>query len=63
MPVYEYKCEHCGKKFEVLVMNVEKRDTIQPCPICGSERTKRLVSQIAGFSIDWYPRWTHKGKT
>ncbi|MDQ3571783.1 MAG: zinc ribbon domain-containing protein [Actinomycetota bacterium] len=41
MPIYEFKCEACGTRFEALVpMNTTSR----ACPACESERTTRLLS-------------------
>lgn len=52
MPVYEYRCQDCGKKFQALIgMTAEPDD--EACPHCGSKRTGRLVSRfIRGRSED-----------
>ncbi|MCX8160436.1 MAG: zinc ribbon domain-containing protein [Candidatus Saccharicenans sp.] len=42
MPIYEYICENCQKRFEVLVkLNSLVKIT---CPDCQSERVKRIIS-------------------
>jgi putative FmdB family regulatory protein len=42
MPMYEYKCEECGREFEEL-MSASSRE--QPrCPSCGAEKTRRMIS-------------------
>ena len=46
MPIYEYRCEGCAGKFEVLTSFAE-RDRAQACPSCSSERTRVLVSSFA----------------
>jgi putative FmdB family regulatory protein len=46
MPIYEYRCESCTEKFEVLTKFAE-RDTTQVCPACESTRTRVLVSSFA----------------
>ena len=46
MPIYEYRCESCSEKFEVLTRFAE-RDTAQACPACESTKTKVLVSSFA----------------
>ena len=46
MPIYEYRCESCSKKFEVLTRFAE-RDRAQVCPTCESTRTRVLVSSFA----------------
>ncbi|HDD35540.1 MAG TPA: zinc ribbon domain-containing protein [Candidatus Desulfofervidus auxilii] len=40
MPIYEYVCEDCGKRFECLVFGNEK----VKCPNCKGENLKRLIS-------------------
>ena len=48
MPVYEFACRTCGKKFSTLVgMTAEADD--ESCPHCASKDTRRLVSRIAKF--------------
>src|SRR5258707_15361873 len=46
MPIYEYRCESCSEKFELLTRFAE-RDTAQACPACESTRTRVLVSSVA----------------
>jgi putative FmdB family regulatory protein len=46
MPIYEYRCEGCAEKFEVLTRFAE-RDTAQICPVCESTKTRVLVSSFA----------------
>ena len=46
MPIYEYRCESCSKKFEVLTRFAE-RDKSQACPTCESTKTRVLVSSFA----------------
>jgi len=46
MPIYEYRCESCAGKFEVLTRFAE-RDKAQVCPTCESTRTRVLVSSFA----------------
>jgi len=40
MPIYEYRCDDCDKKFETLVLR--KSDAVQ-CPVCGGEQLSRLI--------------------
>ena len=44
MPIYEYKCNDCGKNFETLVMGSLKPE----CPSCDSKDLARLMS-ASGF--------------
>ena len=46
MPIYEYRCESCSEKFEVLTRFAE-RDAMQVCPACESTKTRVLVSSFA----------------
>jgi putative FmdB family regulatory protein len=46
MPIYEYRCESCSEKFDVLTRFAE-RDQAQMCPACESTRTRVLVSSFA----------------
>ena len=46
MPIYEYRCESCAGKFEVLTRFAE-RDSAQVCPTCESTKTRVLVSSFA----------------
>jgi putative FmdB family regulatory protein len=49
MPLYEFRCEHCGAGFEELVTAATAAAT---CPSCGSEGAKRTFSvQAAPFSL------------
>lgn len=46
MPMYEYTCEHCGAKLE-LIRRLSQRDDPATCPGCGAA-AQRVIS---GFSI------------
>src|ERR1700674_3263506 len=46
MPIYEYRCESCSEKFDVLTRFAE-RDTAQMCPACESTKTRVMVSSFA----------------
>ncbi|KPK77072.1 MAG: hypothetical protein AMJ89_03070 [candidate division Zixibacteria bacterium SM23_73] len=47
MPIYEYLCEECNLKFEILQRNTSGEKVA--CPKCGTEKVKRLFSTF-GFS-------------
>jgi putative FmdB family regulatory protein len=53
MPMYDYRCEACGHRFEKMV----KLDAPAPaCPECGADASKKLVSPVA-FQLKgggWY---------
>ncbi len=44
MPIYEYECKKCNKRFETLVMGSEKPE----CPKCGS---RSLAKQFSAFAV------------
>ncbi len=43
MPIYEFKCNKCGTKFEELINSGYKNGNIE-CPECGSKESERLFS-------------------
>ena len=45
MPIYEYKCDHCGKKFEVIKTSANPRP-YEHCS-CG----KDAVKVVSNFSF------------
>jgi len=48
VPVYEYRCEECKRKFSALIgMTAEADD--EKCPHCGSAKTAKLVSRFARY--------------
>ena len=51
MPVFEYRCAECGRKFSALVgMTAEADD--ERCSHCGSLRTAKLVSRPGRFRVE-----------
>ena len=63
MPLYEYKCDACGQRFEVIQKFSETADA---CRKCGKGPVHRLLSSPAiqfkgtGFYI---PDYAQKGKS
>jgi putative FmdB family regulatory protein len=45
MPVYEYRCEECGKRSSTLLSSYSSPDPA--CPHCGKPALRRLVSTFA----------------
>jgi putative FmdB family regulatory protein len=43
MPIYEYRCNECGERFELLVRSVA-RQTAPTCPKCGSLQVQKNIS-------------------
>ncbi len=48
MPIYEFKCNHCGDVFEHLIFSSDGDETA--CPTCGDEDTCRLMSSFSSIS-------------
>ncbi|MGM0599606.1 MAG: FmdB family zinc ribbon protein [Candidatus Rifleibacteriota bacterium] len=45
MPLYEYACADCKRKFTVLT-SIDKRDEPKECANCGNKNSRRLVSKF-----------------
>jgi putative FmdB family regulatory protein len=48
MPIYEYRCEACGKRSSSLLASFSTPDPA--CPHCGKPSLRRLVSSFATIS-------------
>ncbi len=48
MPIYEYRCEECGKRSSALLSSFSSADP--SCPHCGKPALQRLVSTFATVS-------------
>ena len=48
MPIYEYRCEECGKRSTSLLPSYSSPDP--PCTHCGKPALRRLVSTFATVS-------------
>jgi putative FmdB family regulatory protein len=54
MPIYEYRCESCGREKEFLQKVSDA--PLTTCPFCGQDALKKLIS-AAGFQLKgsgWY---------
>ncbi len=49
MPIYEYRCEKCSKKFDILHKSSLSEEKIM-CPACGSLENKKVFSTFAAKS-------------
>ncbi|MFM9874749.1 MAG: FmdB family zinc ribbon protein [Fimbriimonadaceae bacterium] len=45
MPIYEFRCHACGKKFELL-LGINDDPTQESCPHCGAKKYSKLVSNF-----------------
>jgi putative FmdB family regulatory protein len=46
MPIYEYECRKCGRRFQRLVMRQGEEKSLE-CPDCGGRGITRLISRVA----------------
>lgn len=46
MPVYEYHCSNCDKKFEIFHKSMNSNEEII-CPECKSKENKRVLSTFS----------------
>ena len=46
MPIYEYRCRKCSKRFSLLTLRVSEKPKPQ-CTHCGSRGADRLLSRFA----------------
>ena len=57
MPIYEYRCQDCGEKFEKLVrINSEQIELV--CPNCGSKEAEKLLSVFGTSGFSTTPNFT-----
>ncbi len=53
MPIYEYRCQHCGKRVSLLFRTFSAASESKPrCPHCQSENLRRLVSRVRVLSSE-----------
>ena len=43
MPLYDFECQDCGRRFVDLVFEDDEENPV--CPKCGSTNTLRLISE------------------
>jgi putative FmdB family regulatory protein len=53
MPVYEYTCKNCGKRFEITA-HWDERDEKAVCPKCKS---KDVEQRFSSFACEPPKRW------
>lgn len=49
MPIYEYRCDECGRRFEKLIRSLNRPPEII-CPQCQSGQVQRLISAPAAHT-------------
>ena len=48
MALYEYKCADCEERFD-LMRPMSAADDVAECPECGSEDSRRVISNFASI--------------
>jgi putative FmdB family regulatory protein len=64
MPLYEYECDACGRRFEVILKSSDT--TVETCKHCGKGPVHRLLSSpaIQFKGTGWYVTdYAQKGKS
>lgn len=46
MPIYEYKCNKCNKKFEFFHKSISSEEQVT-CPDCSSSEIKKMFSKFS----------------
>lgn len=47
MPIYEYRCQQCQKRFSIFWRTIsEATSGVPTCPRCGTTEVRRLVSRV-----------------
>ena len=65
MPLYEYQCDACGARFELIRKFSDP--PVTKCPTCGEEKVRKLVSSPAfqfkgsGWYVTDYARKSDEG--
>jgi putative FmdB family regulatory protein len=49
MALYEYRCADCEERFD-LMRSMSSADDPAPCPECGSEDSRRVISNFAAIT-------------
>ncbi len=53
MPIFEYRCEECGHRFDAFFRHADEADEKQLlCAKCGSEKVRKLFSVIGLGGMD-----------
>jgi len=58
MPLYEYRCNQCGRTFEKMV-RFGQDEPHPACPGCNSDQTQKKISIFANAGTD--PRTSGSG--
>lgn len=51
MPIYEYRCEACGERFEKLVRSARSDEPVV-CPRCSAVETRKQFSAFSALGLE-----------
>ena len=54
MPIYDYKCNQCGREWETMTLSVKESEELEKtlkCPSCGSGDKERQVAKSTSFQL------------
>lgn len=57
MPIYEYRCQECGEKFDKLIRSSTDQTEIS-CPGCGSKQAEKVPSLFGTSGFTTTPNLT-----
>jgi putative FmdB family regulatory protein len=49
MPLYEYFCKNCGKRFDKM-LRFSEANSAPECPYCSSQETSKQISTFASMN-------------
>jgi putative FmdB family regulatory protein len=50
MPLYEYFCKNCGKRFDKM-LRFSEANKVPECPYCSSKETSKQISTFAAVGV------------
>jgi len=57
MPIYEYRCQECGEKFEKLIRSSTDQTELC-CPGCGCKQAEKVPSLFGTSGFTTTPNFT-----
>lgn len=46
MPIYEYRCQACGRKASIFFRSIARAEASPACPTCGEPALTRVMSRV-----------------
>lgn len=60
MPIYDYRCDHCGHAFSAV--QSFKDDPLEKCPSCGKRPRRLIVAPAVVFKGSGWYKTDSRGK-